>query len=29
MAENLNVLFEFMAILLGISSDGREKQNRE
>jgi hypothetical protein len=29
MAENLNVFFEFTAILPGISSDGREKRNRE
>jgi hypothetical protein len=29
MAENLNVFFEFTAIHAGISSDGREKPNRE
>jgi hypothetical protein len=29
MAENLNVFFEFTAIFPGISSDGREKPNRE
>jgi hypothetical protein len=27
--ENLNVFFEFTAIHAGISSDGREKPNRE